>query len=148
MVVLRFVNEEALMIGQEALAWGQWSMAEFGKNLARLRKARKLTQIQLADLIDVQPRLISRWETGETKPQFDHVVRLAEVLEVSLDVLMRGEDGVASTTFDIGNKRLKELCRQVDRLPAEDQAVICHVMDSLIRKEQVKAALSGPLPQG
>jgi transcriptional regulator with XRE-family HTH domain len=121
-------------------------MAEFGSSLVKLRKARKLTQLQLADLISVQPRLISRWETGETKPQFDHVVRLAEVLEVSLDVLMKGDEASAKATFDVGNKRLKELCRQVDRLPDEDQDVICHVMDSLIRKEQVKAVLSGALP--
>lgn len=122
-------------------------MAEFGKNLAALRKARRLTQLQLADLVDVQPRLISRWETGETKPQFDHVVKLAEVLEVSLDVLMMGSEDTVSAAFDIGNKRLKELCRQVDRLPEEDQLVICHVMDSLIRKEHMKAILSGTLPQ-
>lgn len=121
-------------------------MADFGNNLVKLRKARRLTQLQLAELVNVQPRLISRWETGETKPQFDHVVRLAEVLEVSLDVLMRGEDAAIKASFDVGNKRLKELCRQVDRLPTEDQDVICHVMDSLIRKEQVKAALSGSLP--
>lgn len=121
-------------------------MAEFGSSLVKLRRARKLTQLQLADLVNVQPRLISRWETGETKPQFDHVVRLAEVLEVSLDVLMKGEDAGIKATFDVGNKRLKELCRQVDRLPSEDQDVICHVMDSLIRKEQVKAVISGALP--
>jgi transcriptional regulator with XRE-family HTH domain len=102
-----------------------------------------LTQLQLAGLLDVQPRLISRWETGETKPQFDHVVRLAEVLEVSLDVLMKGEDDALETAFEIGNKRLKELCRKVDRLPPDDQDVICHVMDSLIRKEQIKQVLAG-----
>jgi transcriptional regulator with XRE-family HTH domain len=134
------------MIGPETPLIGRWSMADFGKNLAQLRQARKLTQLQLADLVDVQPRLISRWETGETKPQFDHVVRLAEVLEVSLDVLMTGEKTAVMTAFDVGNKRLKELCRKVDRLPSEDQDVICHVMDSLIRKEQVKAVLSGALP--
>ena len=131
------------MIGQATPAIWRWSMADFGRNLAHLRKRRMLTQLQLAGLLDVQPRLISRWETGETKPQFDHVVRLAEVLEVSLDVLMKGEDAVLETAFEIGNKRLKELCRKVDRLPPDDQDVICHVMDSLIRKEQIKQVMAG-----
>jgi len=71
------------------------------------------------------------------------VVRLAEVLEVSLDVLMKGEDAALETAFEIGNKRLKELCRKVDRLPPDDQDVICHVMDSLIRKEQIKQVMAG-----
>jgi len=47
--------------------------------------------------------------------------------------------------FEIRNKRLQELCRQVDMLGREDQEVICHVMDSLIRKEKIKTALSGAL---
>ena len=135
------------MIGPTTPLKGRWSMADFGKNLSQLRQARKLTQLQLAGLVDVQPRLISRWETGETKPQFDHVVRLAEVLEVSLDVLMNGEETAVLTDFDVGNKRLKELCRKVDQLPSEDQDVVCHVMDSLVRKEQVKAVLAGALPR-
>jgi transcriptional regulator with XRE-family HTH domain len=124
----------------------QWAMAEFRQNLARLRKQRKLTQMQLSELLDVQPRLISRWETGETKPQFDHMVRLAEVLEVSLDELAKGPEAGEPTRHTIRNRRLEELCRRVDALSREDQEVICHVMDSLIRKEQMRAIMSGELP--
>ena len=131
------------MIGQTSPPFWRWTMADFGENLARLRKTRKLTQLQLADLVDVQPRLISRWETGETKPQFDHVVKLAEVLEVTLDVLMKGQDAAAPAPFEVRNKRLKELCREVDTLPEEDQDVICHVMDSLIRKERIRQVMAG-----
>jgi hypothetical protein len=74
------------------------------------------------------------------------MVRLAEVLEVSIDQLAKGsdDDGVVDA-FEIRNRRLKELCRQVDGLGREDQEVICHVMDSLIRKERIKTALSGAL---
>lgn len=119
---------------------------EFGSNLTRLRKSRSLTQLQLAQLLGVQPRLVSRWETGKTRPQFNHIVRLAEVLEVSLDELARGRAvGRVANGFEIRNKRLQELCRQVDMLGREDQEVICHVMDSLIRKEKIKTALSGAL---
>jgi transcriptional regulator with XRE-family HTH domain len=122
------------------------AMAEFRENLAKFRKERKLTQIQLAELLDVQPRLISRWESGETKPQFDHMVRLAEVLAVTLDELARGSETASSQPL-IRNKRLEELCRRVDSLSREDQDVVCHVMDSLIRKEQIKAIVGGALPQ-
>jgi transcriptional regulator with XRE-family HTH domain len=124
-----------------------WAMADFRENLVTLRKERKLTQLQLAELLEVQPRLISRWETGETRPQFDHVVQLAEVLQVSLDQLIKGTEMAAGDSrFDIRNKRLEELCRRVDGLSREDQDVICHVMDSLIRKEHFKALATGPLP--
>ncbi|MGU0171079.1 helix-turn-helix domain-containing protein [Escherichia coli] len=38
------------------------SMTDFGKRLASLRKARQLTQIELANLLDIQPRMVGRWE--------------------------------------------------------------------------------------
>lgn len=123
------------------------AMVNFRQNLVDLRKERQLTQMQLAELLDVQPRIISRWETGDTKPQFDHIVRLAEVLEVTLDQLVHGSEPTDPNGFDIRNKRLKELCRRVDELGSEDQDVICHLMDSVIRKEQVKAIIGGSLPR-
>jgi transcriptional regulator with XRE-family HTH domain len=122
-------------------------MADFRENLVQLRRERRLTQLQLAELLGVQPRLISRWETGETRPQFDHAVRLAEVLQVSLDQLVKGDDAAEpESRFDIRNKRLEDLCRRVDGLSREDQEVVCHVMDSLIRKEHFKTLATGPLP--
>lgn len=122
-------------------------MADLGKHLAAIRKARKLTQQQLAELIHVQQRVISRWETGVAAPHLNHCVQLAEVLEVSLDRLIRGDEGEApEVRFEIRNRRLKELCQRVDQLGQADQEVVCHVMDSLIRKEQVRAIMGSALP--
>ena len=118
-------------------------MADFGKKLAELRKTRRLTQSQLADLLDIQPPVISRWENGVSKPQFDYLVKLAEVLEVSFDELLgNGEASADVARFEIQNRRLKELCRMVDRLDPQEQEVVCHIMDSLIRKEQIKAIVA------
>lgn len=124
---------------------GIWSvvMADLGKNLREIRKDRRLTQQQLAELLDVQQRVISRWETGVAKPHLNHIVQLAKVLEVSLDRLVFADEGdQTESTFEIRNRRLKELCIQVDELDQADQDVICHVMDSLIRKERVRQAVA------
>lgn len=119
-------------------------MSEFGKNLSQIRKQRRLTQQQLAEFVDVQQRVISRWETGAVKPHLDHAIKLARVLEVSLDQLVLGDEAdLAGPEFEVQNKRLKELCRQVDQLRPEEQEVVCHVMDSLVRKERMKEIISG-----
>ncbi len=121
-------------------------MADFGRRLAELRKMRSLTQSQLSELLDIQPPVVSRWENGVSKPQFDYVVKLAEVLEVSFDELLGDQDDDGQgPRFEIRNRRLQDLCRQVDHLNSQDQEVICHVMDSLIRKEQVKAIVENRL---
>lgn len=116
---------------------GHWSMTEFGKNLAKLRKARKLTQLELANLLEIQPRMVGRWEQGVAKPQFDYIIQLAEVLEVSIDLLIRGNDTTVGT-FDIKNKKLKELCKQVDKLKQEDQEMICHFLNMAISQDKMK----------
>ncbi|NJN48142.1 MAG: helix-turn-helix transcriptional regulator [Candidatus Competibacteraceae bacterium] len=119
-------------------------MADFAQNLITLRKARKLTQLELAHLLDIQPRMLGRWEQGVVKPQFDHMVQLAQVLEVSLDCLVYGTDSPQPTAFEINNKRLQELCKQVDQLPSDDQAVVCHFLDMAIRQDQFRRLAARP----
>ena len=113
-------------------------MTDFGKNLCKLRKARKLTQLQLGELIGVQPRLIGRWEQGQGKPHFDYLVKLADALEVSFDQLLRGSDDVAAPIFEVRNKTLQELCKRADKLKKEDQDLICQFLDMAIRSNQIK----------
>lgn len=115
-----------------------WSMADFGKNLSRLRKARHLTQLKLSELIGVQPRLIGRWEQGQGKPHFDYLVKLADALDVSFDQLLRGDEATSTPTFEVRNKTLQELCKKADRLNREDQDLICQFLDMAIRSNQIK----------
>jgi transcriptional regulator with XRE-family HTH domain len=60
----------------------------FGKTLAKLRKERKLTQQQLADLLHVTNKTISKWETNTTAPDIDTLKRISQVLNVPVDVLL------------------------------------------------------------
>jgi len=120
-------------------------MTDFGTKLAKLRKARHLTQLELAELLDIQPRLIGRWEQGKGKPQFDYILKLANVLEVSLDRLLRGSTTNQPDLFDIKNKKLKELCKKVDQLELDDQEVICHFLDMAVRHDRLKHIVVNPL---
>jgi transcriptional regulator with XRE-family HTH domain len=52
------------------------------ENLAASRKAKGLTQRQLAVLIDTDPFQVSRWERAANRPNDATLVRLAEALEV------------------------------------------------------------------
>ncbi len=60
-------------------------MADFATHLKELRETRKLTQTRLAELLKVAPRVYNRWEKGTSVPHFDTIVKIAEVLKVSLD---------------------------------------------------------------
>ena len=73
------------------------------------------------------------------------VGKLADVLEASLDRLLRGSDSEALPAFDIRNKKLQELCRQVDQLKPQEQEVICHFLSLAVRQEQLKKIVAQPL---
>lgn len=60
----------------------------FGKILRELRKEAKMTQEQLAQRLAISPQAVSRWETGFAMPDVSLIVPIANLLEVSTDVLL------------------------------------------------------------
>ncbi len=54
----------------------------FTENLVRLRKARGMTQKQLADALGISDRSVSKWETGETEPDISTLCRMAEIYAI------------------------------------------------------------------
>ena len=64
---------------------------EFGKFLCQLRKEKGLTQLQLAEKLNVTDKAISRWETGKNYPDIEIFESLSNVLEVSVSELLEGK---------------------------------------------------------
>ena len=62
-----------------------------GKFIADLRKEKQLTQQQLADMIGVSDKAVSRWETGRGLPDVDIWEDLAQALDSSVAELLKGE---------------------------------------------------------
>lgn len=56
---------------------------QFGLNIVYYRKRKKLTQLQLAELVDIDRSHISAIELGKVGVSFDVIFKLAEVLEVT-----------------------------------------------------------------
>lgn len=61
-----------------------------GHNIYYYRKQKNMTQDQLADAIDVSFQTVSAWERDEYAPQLEKLIRIADVLDVSLDDLCKG----------------------------------------------------------
>ena len=54
----------------------------FGRNVARFRKAKKLTQNQLADILDISREHLAKIETAKRGVSINLLFKLSEVLEV------------------------------------------------------------------
>lgn len=63
--------------------------------ISKRRKELGLTQQELADKLFVSDKVISKWETGKSVPDTSILVELANVLEISLDELLKsGKEGI------------------------------------------------------
>ncbi len=114
-------------------------MAELAKQLKELREQRKLSQTRLAQLIGVSPRVYNRWENGDATPHWESILKIADLLGVSLDELA----GRAKSRDDIviNNQKLYELYKKVNFLPDEDQSALIIVLDSLVSRAQLNKVM-------
>ncbi|HOK81223.1 MAG TPA: helix-turn-helix transcriptional regulator [Clostridia bacterium] len=67
----------------------------FGDFLYTLRKEKGMTQTELADLLGVTNKAVSKWETGESYPETSLLVPIANVFGITVDELLRGERNTA-----------------------------------------------------
>ncbi len=64
---------------------------EIGKYIAECRKAKKLTQAQLAEKLNITDRAVSKWETGKSMPDSSIMLPLCEILGISANELLSGK---------------------------------------------------------
>ncbi len=62
-----------------------------GQFLKTLRNEKSITQAELAEILGVSNRSISRWENGTTMPDFDLLIELAKYYEVEVGEILDGE---------------------------------------------------------
>ena len=64
---------------------------ELKEKLSRLRKEKGLTQLELAEALNVSRQAVSRWEVGTAVPALDNLVSLSGLYGVPLDDLVQKE---------------------------------------------------------
>ncbi|RPJ55540.1 MAG: XRE family transcriptional regulator [Acidobacteria bacterium] len=114
-------------------------MSDFSDRLRALRTQRNLTQTRLAELLAVSPRVYNRWERGVATPYLDTIVKIANILQVSLDELAGRQPAPSEPRLQ--NPKLSQLYRQVDQLSDEDQQALVILMDSLVKRSQLAKVL-------
>ena len=63
-----------------------------GKYIAEKRKKKGLTQKELAEKLLVSDKAVSKWERGICLPNIELIKPLSEILDISIDALLSGED--------------------------------------------------------
>ena len=64
---------------------------KIGKFIAYCRKQKKLTQVELASMLGVSDKSVSKWENGKCMPDLSLFKPLCEILDITINDLMSGE---------------------------------------------------------
>lgn len=76
---------------------------KIGRFIAECRKKNHLTQVQLAEKLNITDRAVSKWENGKAMPDSSIMLELCDVLKISVNDLLSGE----VITVDNYNKKME-----------------------------------------
>lgn len=65
-----------------------------GERISELRKQRNISQVQLAQLMDVSRQAVSKWENDLAAPDTIKLIQLADVLDTDVEYLATGKHSV------------------------------------------------------
>ncbi len=93
-----------------------------GKFIAECRKKASLTQMQLAEKLNITDRAVSKWETGKSIPDSSIMLELCDILKITVNDLLSGE----VVTMDNYNKELENnLLEMVKQKEESDKRLLC-----------------------
>lgn len=71
---------------------------DIGRFIAEKRRARNLTQEQLAELLGVSNKTVSKWETGKSMPDYSIVELLCKELNITISELIAAKEKESEST--------------------------------------------------
>lgn len=101
----------------------------FGRELRKMRQQRRLTQEKLAELVDLSVPYISHLERGTKKPSMEVLVRLAEILDVTVDRLLSGNKVTDSAAYYPEVQELLGDCSVLERVVLTE--IVCAAKRSI-----------------
>ena len=74
-----------------------------GEKIKKYREEKKITQVEVAEVLGVKPATVSKYEAGTLEPNIESLKKLAELFEISVDELLREDE------FDVSKINILEV---------------------------------------
>ncbi len=109
-------------------------MSTFGQKLSECRKAKNLSQKELAKLFVTSHTTIGKYERDEMVPSIEVAKKVATLLDTTVGYLI----GEAKTSWLLKDPAMLKRLHEIDQMDPEDKAHILHVLDGFIKSVQLK----------
>ena len=111
-----------------------------GKAIARYRKQKTMTQMDLASVLNVHQSQIARWETGRSLPRKEYMEGLSEALEVSVEQLFHSEP---HDFGELEDEELRSLLYEVPNLSTRQQQTIKNILQDMVKLSRFQEVMQG-----
>ena len=109
------------------------------EQLAHLRKARGMTQAEVAEALELPQGLISNFEKGVRRLHSDQIVQFAELYHVSIDELFGRKPKKNTEASEIGLHLIRRM-QQIEKLPRSRQKAVLVSIDMMLCGADTKRA--------
>lgn len=99
-----------------------------GKFIAKRRKEKNITQAQLAEIVGVTNKSISKWECGKCMPDYSIVESLCHALDITVAELMDGEATEIDSLRIYDDKQILEMLSRLQNLEKQKNSLIGFVI--------------------
>lgn len=112
-----------------------------GRYIAEQRKLLRITQRELADMLGVTNRTVSKWETGTGMPDIGVLPALAEILGTTVDCILSGEDAEISGDIIV---EIDEgaIVNDGDAIERKDKKLAKYILDKQIMQFKIECTIS------
>ena len=87
---------------------------KIGRFIAEKRKQANLTQMQLAECLNITDRAVSKWETGRAMPDTSVMLELCEILGITVNDLLCGEESVMQENNQSNEHLLLDMAKELE----------------------------------
>ena len=112
-----------------------------GRNIARIRKKRGFTQVELAKKLNINRDLLASYELDRIKISGNLIVKIAEILNVSSDILLNRKTDKDNADLDEINIRWIKRLKLIQKLPSEEQRKIQIYINDLLEKNKIETQI-------
>ena len=104
-----------------------------GERISGLRKKRDLSQVQLAQMLDVSRQAVSKWENDTAAPDTMKLIQLADVLDTDVEYLATGKHSVPKVITVV--EKVDNVIEKIVEKPVEVERIV--EVEKLVEVERI-----------
>lgn len=105
-----------------------------GKRIAELRRSKELKQDDLAQMLNISPQAVSKWENDQTCPDISLLPELAKILSVSVDELLSGRSEPITQLVPLENRKdINTMTLKIEVISDDDDKIRINLPMPLVK---------------